>query len=333
MKQPVIYLFTHDSVYVGEDGPTHQPVEHVEALRLIPGLKVWRPATPGKRAWPGCRRLRRTDGPCALMSDPPGSARAGGALTSTPEPWPKAGTSSGGNPRHPARAGLIATGSEVSLAWSAADRLAAEGRSVRIVSVPCRELFLEQPEAYRDEVLGGAGARRMTLEIGVGAGWYRLTRPGDMVYSLERYGESGPGGQVAEPSGFSVDRVVEAARRSCRTRPERTRGGPWPRLAPSDLPRSASARRPRGRGQRLRRKARLQVFGRMELLLQQRPQLVMMAHYVVGEIRREIIVHVHFPGFAEFLREPGKNFLLQREMVQRRPAPPPAPFHQTLNRK
>src|SRR5690606_5326015 len=107
---------------------------------------------------------------------------------------------------------FVATGGEVGLAWAAADRVAAEGRSVRIVSVPCRELFLEQPEAYRDEVLGGAGARRMTLEIGVGAGWHRLTRPGDMVYSLERYGESGPGSQVAEHLGFSVEKIVEAAR-------------------------------------------------------------------------------------------------------------------------
>lgn len=212
MKQPVIYLFTHDSVYVGEDGPTHQPIEHIEALRLIPGLKVWRPATARETGLAWLQALKRTDGPSALILTRQGLSVLEEALT-TPEAVAKGGyvirRETGGTEPELV---FIATGSEVGLAWAAADRLAAEGRSVRIVSVPCRELFLEQPEAYRDEVLGGAGARRMTLEIGVGAGWHRLTRPGDMVYSLERYGESGPGGQVAEHLGFSVEKIVEAAR-------------------------------------------------------------------------------------------------------------------------
>lgn len=213
MKQPVIYLFTHDSVYVGEDGPTHQPVEHVEALRLIPGLHVWRPADARETGLAWLHALRRTDGPSALVLTRQGLPVLDGALTSA------AGVAKGGYVIRrepdgvPPELVLIATGSEVSLAWSTADRLAAEGHAVRVVSVPCRELFLAQPASYRDEVLGGDRSRRMTLEIGVGAGWYRLTRPGDLVYSLERYGESGPGGQVAAHLGFSVDRVVDAARR------------------------------------------------------------------------------------------------------------------------
>lgn len=212
MKQPVIYLFTHDSVYLGEDGPTHQPIEHVEALRLIPGVHVWRPSGAQETGLAWLHALQRTDGPTALVLTRQGLPALEGALTS------QEGVAKGGYVIRKESQGaepelvLIATGSEVGLAWEAAERLEADGHAVRVVSVPCRELFLRQPESYRDEVLGGANARRMTLEIGVGSGWYQLVRPGDMVYSLERYGESGPGGQVAEHLGFSVERVTEAAK-------------------------------------------------------------------------------------------------------------------------
>lgn len=212
MKQPVIYLFTHDSVYVGEDGPTHQPIEHVEALRLIPGVHVWRPSGAQETGMAWLHALQRTDGPSALILTRQGLPVLEGALTS-PEAVAKGGyvirrESEGVQPDLV----LIATGSEVGLAWQVAEQLEADGHAVRVVSVPCRELFLQQPASYRDEVLGGDNARRMTLEIGVGSGWYQFVRPGDLVYSLERFGESGPGAQVAEHLGFSVEKVVEAAK-------------------------------------------------------------------------------------------------------------------------
>lgn len=211
MKQPVIYLFTHDSVHVGEDGPTHQPIEHVESLRLIPNLHVWRPADAKETGLAWLHALRRTDGPSALVLTRQALPVLEGALTTAAE------VAKGGyviRREHGAAPDLvlIATGSEVGLAWTVAEMLETEGIAVRVVSVPCRELFLQQTEAYREEVLGGAGARRMTLELGVGGGWYRLLRPGDVAYSLERFGESGKGQQVAEHLGFSVDKVAAAAR-------------------------------------------------------------------------------------------------------------------------
>lgn len=211
MGQPVVYLFTHDSIYLGEDGPTHQPIEQLEALRLIPNLRVFRPATPQEVGLAWWHALARTDGPTAL------------ALTrqklpvleaeTTPEAFARGGyIFRRENPQLPWRLVIVATGSEVALACRVAERLEGEGVGVRVVSVPCRELFLEQPAEYRDEVLGGAGVRRLTLEAGAGAGWYRLTRPGDRVYSLERFGESAPGDAVAEHLGFGVEQVLAAAK-------------------------------------------------------------------------------------------------------------------------
>ncbi|HLT58419.1 MAG TPA: transketolase [Limnochordales bacterium] len=211
MGQPVIYILTHDSIYLGEDGPTHQPVEHLEALRVIPNLRVFRPATPQEVGLAWWHALARTDGPTALALtrqkvpvlpgaavDPEGFARGGYVIRREA-------------PDRPLQLVLIATGSEVALAWSVAEQLEAQGHGVRVVSMPCRELFLEQPAQYQEQVLGGPGVRRLTLEAGAGAGWYRLIRPGDRVYSLERFGESGPGPQVAAHLGFSVDQVLAAA--------------------------------------------------------------------------------------------------------------------------
>jgi len=217
MGQPVIYLFTHDSIYLGEDGPTHQPVEQLEALRVIPNLRVFRPATVQEVGLAWWHALARTDGPTALALtrqklpvlpgatvDPEGFARGGYVIRREA-------------PDRPLRLVLVATGSEVALAWSVAEQLESEGYGVRVVSMPCRELFLAQPAGYREQVLGGQDVRRLTLEAGAGAGWARLTRPGDLVYSLERFGESGPGAAVAAHLGFSVDQVLAAARELLKT--------------------------------------------------------------------------------------------------------------------
>jgi len=204
MKQPVIYVFTHDSVYVGEDGPTHQPVEQPEALRVIPNLEVWRPADAVETAACWIEALKRTDGPTALLltrqnvpvlEHPEGMEVTRGAYVI------KEGAKS------PLDAVILAAGSEVWLALEAAKQLEAEGRSIRVVSVPNRELFLRQDDSYREAVLPH-GVPRLAIEAGVGSGWRALAGERGRVLSIERFGVSGPGGQVAKHLGISVERAV-----------------------------------------------------------------------------------------------------------------------------
>ncbi|MBE3577296.1 MAG: transketolase [Limnochordales bacterium] len=234
MGQPVIYVFTHDSIYVGEDGPTHQPVEQLESLRLIPNLEVIRPADAeeSRQAW--IEALRRTDGPTALvltrqnlpvLPHPPEvvaeGVRRGGYLLQV---LPAASTDRG--PDHTAsnsltgngnggdderKLTLVASGSEVALALAAAEKLASLGYHCRVVSMPCRERFLRQPTEYQRSVLPQSG-RRVFIEAGVGSGWYRLARPGDQVISIESFGESGPAEAVARHFGFTPEAIVEKIR-------------------------------------------------------------------------------------------------------------------------
>lgn len=218
MKQPTIFVFTHDSVYLGEDGPTHQPVEHLEALRLIPNVHVQRPATTKETGLAWWAALQRTDGPTVLALTRQGLPLLEGAAT-TPENFARGGYVI--RPEaddKPVELVLIATGSEVATAWAAAERLEAEGRSVRVVSVPCREKLLEQSEDYIEQILGAGddaaegSVRRMTVEAGSSGAWYRFLRPGDRAYSIDRFGESAPGDEVAALFGFTVDKVADAAR-------------------------------------------------------------------------------------------------------------------------
>ena len=204
MKQPVIYVFTHDSFYVGEDGPTHQPVEHAEALRVIPGLHTIRPADANETAWAWLLALQRTDGPTALLLTRQGvptlsgtsldGFKRGGYVISEPE---------GG-----ADLVLIATGSEVSLALDAAEKLAAQGKKARVVSMPCREVFMAQDPDYINSVLG-TDLPRVVIEAGVSSGWYQLTGPSGLVISLDRFGASAPAGDLKKLFGFTPDAVVE----------------------------------------------------------------------------------------------------------------------------
>ncbi len=203
MHQPVIYVFTHDSFYVGEDGPTHQPVEHIEALRLIPGMRTIRPADANETAWAWLLALERTDGPTAILltrqkvptlagTNFEGFAR-GGYIIREPEGQPDLV--------------LIATGSEVSLAIEAAEQLAQEGKKARVVSMPCRELFMAQDPSYISKVLG-PDLPRVAIEAGVGSGWYQLTGPLGLVIGLDRFGVSGPYKDLAKYFGFTADAVV-----------------------------------------------------------------------------------------------------------------------------
>ncbi|HXX37042.1 MAG TPA: transketolase [bacterium] len=209
---PVIYVWTHDSIGVGEDGPTHQPVEQLAGLRAIPNLLVMRPADANETAEAWRVALRRTSGPVAFvlsrqklpvldrasLGSASGAARGGYVLADA----------DGGAPD----AILIATGSEVVLALEARTRLAGEGIHCRVVSLPCWELFEAQPEAYRDEVLPPSVRARVTIEAAASLGWARYARDGGVIIGLDRFGASAPGPVVMRELGFSVDRVVAAVK-------------------------------------------------------------------------------------------------------------------------
>jgi len=210
MKQRVMYVLTHDSIGLGEDGPTHQPIEQTPSLRLIPNLNVWRPCDAVETAIAWKAGIERADGPSAFILSRQGLphmdrdgeqlaniARGGYVLKDcdgTPELI------------------FIATGSEVELAVQAADELAGEGRKVRVVSMPCVELFEEQDPAYRESVLPAAVRKRVAIEAGATAGWHKYTGLDGAVFGLDRFGESAPGGALFDYFGFKPQNVAQVAR-------------------------------------------------------------------------------------------------------------------------
>ncbi len=210
MGIPSVLVYTHDSIGLGEDGPTHQPVEHLASLRLIPGLELWRPCDVVETGIAWRAAIERTDGPTALalsrqglphQTRSPGQledVRRGGYVLLEPE----------GDPR-----GLIiATGSEVGLAMQAARQLQDEGYPVRVVSMPCTEAFDRQEAAYRDSVLPPDLRARLAVEAGVSAGWWRYVGDRGGVIGIERYGDSAPAKDVFKHFGFTLDRVAGAMR-------------------------------------------------------------------------------------------------------------------------
>jgi transketolase len=209
----VVFVFTHDSVAVGEDGPTHQPVEQLMNLRCIPNLVVIRPADANevREAW--IAALRRNEGPTVLIltrQDLPVLDRTGLA---GPENLHR-----GGYILWQARQGkpdliLIATGSEVHLALEAGKKLAEEEINVRVVAMPSFELFLSQPEEYREEVLPRNVRARVAVEAGCPLGWERFVGLDGEVLGISQFGASAPGSVVLERLGISFSSVVEAAKR------------------------------------------------------------------------------------------------------------------------
>lgn len=209
MHQPVVYIYTHDSVWLGEDGPTHQPVEHLAALRSIPRLWLIRPADANETSAAWRIALARRDGPVAL------------ALTRQNLPTLEGGLERAGRiarggyvlrEADGARATLIASGSEVHLALAAADALAAEGVPVRVVNLACFELFDAQPPEYRAAVLGSLP--RVSVEAGITFGWERYLGDRSVAVGIDRFGASAPGKVVAEKLGMNVANVVDAVRRA-----------------------------------------------------------------------------------------------------------------------
>ncbi len=209
MRQRVIHVLTHDSIGLGEDGPTHQPIEHVASLRLIPNVEVWRPCDAVETAVAWQQSIERADGPSCLALTRQGVphqprdagqradiARGGYVLRDcdgTPEVI------------------LIATGSEVQLVLAAADSLAE--RRVRVVSMPCVERFAAQDAAYREAVLPAAVGARVAVEAGVTQGWYRYVGSAGEVVGIDRFGASAPAGELFENFGFTAEAVAAAAER------------------------------------------------------------------------------------------------------------------------
>ncbi|MEJ7137517.1 transketolase [Amphibiibacter pelophylacis] len=205
MKRRVVHVFTHDSIGLGEDGPTHQSVEHAASLRLIPGLDVWRPADTAETLVAWTSALQAKDRPSALL------------LSRQNLPYaPKASLADiarGGyvlsEPASAAQAVLIATGSELSIALAAQAQLAESGIAARVVSMPCCEAFDRQDAAYRDRVLP-VGVPRLAIEAGVTGLWYRYGCA--RVLGLDRYGESAPAGQLFELFGLTASHLAQATR-------------------------------------------------------------------------------------------------------------------------
>jgi transketolase len=212
MQLPVTYVWTHDSIGLGEDGPTHQPVEHLASLRAIPGLNVVRPADANETAIAWREILRRH----ATQPAPHGLALT---RQGVPTYEPDEDAAKGGYVLREAAGGdpdvlLIATGSEVQLAVAAAESLEAEGIGARVVSMPSVEWFEEQDQDYRDRVLPPSVRARVAVEAGVGLTWYRFTGDAGRIVSLDHFGASADAKTLFAAYGFTADNVVAAARES-----------------------------------------------------------------------------------------------------------------------
>jgi transketolase len=208
----VVYVLTHDSVFLGEDGPTHQPVEHFAALRAIPNLAVIRPADAAETAVAWLAALERTTGPSALLL-----TRQNIPVLERDRLAPAEMVRRGGyillDARDPELI-LIATGSEVHVALAAAQLLASEGGRVRVVNLASWELFEEQPEEYRRQVLPPSVTRRLVIEAGSPQGWERYAGDEGSIHAIHRFGTSAPWQTIAEQWGFTPEAVAAQARRA-----------------------------------------------------------------------------------------------------------------------
>jgi transketolase len=210
MKQPVVYVWTHDSIFLGEDGPTHQPIEQFMALRAIPNLVTIRPADASETGEAWLAALARSDGPTALWLTrqnipvldrsqlaPATMLHKGGyVLLDAPDP----------------ELIIIATGSEVFISLAAARTLMEEGRRVRVVNLASWELFDAQPQEYRNRVLPPAITKRLSVEAGITLGWERYIGPHGKAKGIDQFGESGPWKMVAEKYGFTAEGIAGVAR-------------------------------------------------------------------------------------------------------------------------
>ncbi len=217
MKLPVIYVWTHDSIGLGEDGPTHQPVEHLAALRAMPNLDVVRPADANETVWAWRTILEHTDRPAGLAlsrQNLPTYDRSEGSGFAPAEGVARGAyvlqEADGGTPR----VVLVGTGSEVQIAVAAREALQAEGIPTRVVSMPCREWFFEQDQAYRDEVLPPSVRARVSVEAAVALGWRDIVGDAGRIVSLDHYGASADYKRLYQEFGLTHEHVVAAAKES-----------------------------------------------------------------------------------------------------------------------
>jgi transketolase len=204
MRQPAVFVYTHDSIGLGEDGPTHQPIENLAALRAVPGLYPFRPGDANETAEAWKAAISRTDGPSVLVL-----SRQNLPVVDREKYGKADGVRRGGYVlKDGTDAIIIATGSEVGLALEAAERLDADGISTRVVSMPCPRLFDEQGRGYFEEVLPPSITRRVSVEAASTWGWDRYVGLAGATIGLERFGASAPGPEVMKQLGFSVDNVV-----------------------------------------------------------------------------------------------------------------------------
>ena len=208
-----IYAFTHDSIFVGEDGPTHEPVEHLAALRAIPRLYVIRPGDANETGYAWLSALQHKTESTAITL-----TRQNIPVFDRTKCAPAAGLLKGGYTLWESAKGktpdiiLIGTGSELFLAHDAAQKLAAEGKAVRVVSLPCWELFEEQDQSYRDSVLPPAVTKRVAVEAGIHQGWERYTTTSGKFVGVDKFGASAPYERLQKEYGLTVDHVLEVAK-------------------------------------------------------------------------------------------------------------------------
>lgn len=209
MRQRVLYVFTHDSIGLGEDGPTHQPIEQLASLRLTPNLDTWRPADAVESAVAWKHAIERADGPSALIfsrQNLPHQARdvaqvadiaRGGYVLKDCEGEPELI--------------LIATGSEVGLAVQAYDKLSEQGRKVRVVSMPCTSVYEQQDESYKQSVLPVEVGARIAIEAAHADYWYKYVGLDGRIIGMTSFGESAPAPALFEHFGFTLDNVLAVA--------------------------------------------------------------------------------------------------------------------------
>ncbi|MGL5406115.1 MAG: transketolase [Propionibacteriaceae bacterium] len=215
MNLPAIYVWTHDSIGVGEDGPTHQPIEHLTALRAIPGLDVVRPADANETVACWVAALENSERPTALIlsrQELPIVPRGTAGFATTDQVSRGAYTllDTDGTPD----VILLASGSEVQLAVAATEILAAEGIKARVVSVPCQEWFANQPTSYREQVLPAGVKARVSVEAGIAMSWRHLIGDAGEAVSIEHFGASAPATELFERFGFTAQAVADAAKKS-----------------------------------------------------------------------------------------------------------------------
>lgn len=215
MKLPVIYVFTHDSIFLGEDGPTHQPVSQLASLRSIPNLTVIRPADAAETAAAWMVAVQKKDGPTALVLTRQNLPILGETVEKARINLPKGGYVLLDSPGEPEIL-LLATGSEVSITLEAAKTLRAEGVRARVVSLPSWDLFESQPADYRESVLPNAVRRRLAVEAATPYGWHKYVGLDGDVHGIDRFGASAPYKDLAKAFGFTAEDVAEHARRLLR---------------------------------------------------------------------------------------------------------------------